>query len=119
LNQIVLDAKSNSIDQELYNEIKAMIWLDGAHNGGKHTWITNKSDLEPFVKQTSCNVDVRVSPYQIKDDRRPWIGEEEEIFSTILKDILGPQRFQRKVYFADEKANFENHFKVIDTLLSD
>jgi hypothetical protein len=31
---------------EFSRSISAMVWLDGGHNGGKDTWITNQKILQ-------------------------------------------------------------------------
>lgn len=58
------------------------------------------------------HVHVHVTPYQIQDDRRPWIKKEEKTFSDILTK-LGAE-VQRKVHFANTPPNLFSHFDVIN-----
>ncbi len=109
------NSESNKDQREFFGSVKSMMWLDGGHNGGSNTWITNKDLLSSLAKWSDLTVDVRVTPYQIEDDRRPWIKKEEKLFSNILSRLLG-DRFRRKVYFADQEPSIESHFRVLETL---
>jgi len=62
----------------------------------------------------SVVVDVRVTPRQVLDPQRPWIGREEGVFCATLRQ-LGAS-LERTLYFEKEKANLRNHFRVLDTL---
>lgn len=54
---------------------------------------------------------VHVTPYQIEDDRRPWIKREEKTFSdTLIK--LGAT-VHREVHFADSTPNLFLHFDIL------
>ena len=66
-----------------------------------------------LLGQKRFAVDVRVTPYQVRCDRRPWIGKEEKKFVAILKR-LGVD-VTRKVYFEDEEPSVDSHFKVLTT----
>ena len=90
-----------------------MIWLDGGHNGGKDIWITDKRLLKSLVDK-NIKIDVRVTPYQVKNSNRPWIAKEEKLFTSTLHK-LGAD-INRKLYFEDEPASIDNHFNVIKTL---
>ncbi|XP_047026265.1 mitochondrial protein C2orf69 homolog isoform X1 [Helicoverpa zea] len=63
-----------------------MYWLDGGHAGGKNTWITSRSLLETLTR-LNVNVFIHVSPYQVQDEGRPWIGREEKAFTSLLKKL--------------------------------
>ena len=111
LNQILREIQT---DQEL--QIGKMVWLDGGHNGGKDIWPTDKKLLEVIVDK-NISVDVRVSPYQVKNPLRPWLGREEKLFTGTLKR-LGAD-ITRKLYFEEEEPSIETHFRVIETLATD
>jgi len=105
--------------KDFSNQIERMIWLDGGHNGGKDTWITDESVLETLANKTNIYIEVKVTPYQVKDNRRPWIGQEEKRFRNILGNKLQlykRNRLKRDLYFEDEEANIDNHFKILTTL---
>ena len=100
-------------------EIERIIWLDGGHNGGKETWITDETVLETIATKTNIIIEVKVTPYQVKDVMRPWIGKEEKRFRTILGTkfgLINSNRLIRKLYFEDEERNIDNHFKILTTL---
>ncbi|CAB3235183.1 unnamed protein product [Arctia plantaginis] len=63
-----------------------MYWLDGGHAGGKNTWITSRSLLETLTR-LNVNIFIHVSPYQVQDEGRPWIGREEKAFTGLLKKL--------------------------------
>ncbi|KZC13778.1 PREDICTED: UPF0565 protein C2orf69 homolog [Dufourea novaeangliae] len=103
-------------DIEVTNFIKlieSMWWLDGGHGGSKDTWITNKHVLESFAK-LKIEVHIQVTPYQVYDSYRPWIGEEENHFCNILLSLGVP--VQRILHFADQKRSLELHFKVLNAI---
>ena len=130
LNQVLYDLhllQGDSQDEngkkqrlkDFSNQIERMIWLDGGHNGGKDTWITDESVLETLANKTNIYIEVKVTPYQVKDNRRPWIGQEEKRFRNILGNKLQlykTDRLKRDLYFEDEEANIDNHFKILTTL---
>ena len=126
LNQILIDfyklENKCDADDELrrwFSNVETMAWLDGGHNGGKMTWITDENILLSLVNLSNIKVDIRVTPYQINDHNRPWIKEEELLFYSILHKLNGKSsdlRLRRHVYFKNEKISLLNHFKVIDTL---
>ena len=113
LNQLLYDLKDAREDDTLapfVNNVKAMYWLDGGHNGGSKTWITSDEVLQNLV---GLDVDVftHVTPYQIKDPSRKWIGREQKRFVEKLQN-LGIQ-VKDTIHFADDKRCIENHFRVL------
>ena len=126
LNQLLYDfhaLKTMSVEDKeaptkLFSSISKMCWLDGGHNGGKLTWPTDKSILKSFADESSINVDVRVTPYQVKDVMRPWIGKEEKVFSSTFRQ-LAASRLARSIHFVEDEPSLVNHFRVIDTLCDD
>ncbi|CAH2009980.1 unnamed protein product [Acanthoscelides obtectus] len=92
------------------SRIKDMYWLDGGHNGGKNTWITAKALLATLAI-LKIRVHVHVSPYQIKDERRPWIGKEEKSFTETAKDV--GVTILRTVHFEDLPPTLNVHFDIL------
>jgi len=129
LNQVLHDLhllNNNICDSDklcrFSEQIERMIWLDGGHNGGKDTWVTDETVLETLATKTNITVEIKVTPYQVKDDRRPWIGKEEKRFRNILGtkfDLLGSNRLIRTLYFEEDEPNIDNHFKILTTLSCD
>ncbi|XP_066252133.1 mitochondrial protein C2orf69 homolog isoform X2 [Euwallacea similis] len=104
----------NIKDQEittLISKIRDMYWLDGGHSGGKNTWVGNHAILDTLCS-LNINVHVHVSPYQIRDDRRPWIKKEEKSF----RDYLSKHgcNIDRKVHFETVTPSILVHFDVLN-----
>ncbi|XP_060527137.1 mitochondrial protein C2orf69 homolog isoform X2 [Cylas formicarius] len=101
-------------DEEVFGvmaRIEDMYWLDGGHSGGTNTWVTSKTVLETLAS-SSIRVHVHVTPYQIDDDRRPWIKKEEKTFSdTLVK--LGCD-IKRSVHFEGVPPTLLTHFEVLN-----
>jgi len=112
LNQILRELSSSS---DTVVKISTIMWLDGGHNGGQGIWPTDKKLLETLVDK-NISVDVRVTPYQVKNTNRPWIGREEKSFTSTLSRLGA--KISRKLYFEDQPASIDNHFNVIKTLLT-
>ena len=124
LNSVQHEGESKMKDDlsRFSDKIERMIWLDGGHNGGKDTWITDEEVLKTLATKTNINIEVKVTPYQVQDNRRPWIGKEEKRFRNILGnkfDLISSKRLIRSLHFAEEEANIENHFKILTTLSCD
>ncbi|XP_065574618.1 mitochondrial protein C2orf69 homolog isoform X2 [Artemia franciscana] len=115
LNQLVHEFHfystfSGTETDKIKTSIKRIIWLDGGHCGGKETWITSRGPLETLAK-TGLLIYVFLTPYQIRDDRRPWIKKEEKQFSETLRN-LGAS-ISRQFLYQEEDPSIENHFKII------
>ncbi|CAD7083822.1 unnamed protein product [Hermetia illucens] len=94
----------------LLSRIREMYWLDGGHGGQKNTWITSRSLLETLTR-LGINIHVHVTPYQVQDDRRPWIRKEEKIFTDMLRRLGAP--VTRQLHFDSTAANLFTHFEVL------
>lgn len=127
LNQLLLDwhqlqkmETEHEYLLQFYKSIHTWIWLDGGHNGGQDTWMTSEGPLNTFVNNSEWNIQIKVTPRQVNDPMRPWIGKEEKKFRSVLKRLLEDRnessRLKRTLVFADEEPSILNHFRVIDTL---
>lgn len=95
----------------LLSRIKEMYWLDGGHGGPKNTWITSRSLLET-LNRLNINIHVHVTPYQVQDERRPWIRKEEKTFSDLLRRLGAP--LTRCLHFENSPSpNLFTHFEVL------
>ena len=72
-------------------------------------WVFLSRVLLVFV---GINVHIHVSPYQVQDDRRPWIKKEEKIFYTTLRNITAC--VQRRVHFGDLPPSIVQHFSILN-----
>lgn len=95
----------------LLTRIKEMYWLDGGHGGAKNTWITSRSLLETLTR-LGINIYVHVTPYQVQDDRRPWIRKEEKSFTDLLRR-LGANLTRCLHFDTSAVANLYTHFEVL------
>lgn len=109
LNQLVYDLESTT-EVNFVHQVRAMYWLDGGHNGGSKVWITDEKILQLLVA-SGIEVVVHVTPYQIKDPSRPWIGREHKQFVSQMKRLGG--KITNVVHYGNEERSIENHFKVL------
>lgn len=112
LNQLLFELKEAKKDKNIdafIKRIRTMYWLDGGHSGGSNTWITYPEVLKEFA-QTGIIVHTHVTPYQVRDPMRSWIGKEHKKFVQILGDF-GVQ-VTSQIHFAKEAPSIENHFRV-------
>ncbi|XP_029790003.1 UPF0565 protein C2orf69 homolog [Suricata suricatta] len=112
LNQLLFELKEAKKDKNIdafIKSIRTMYWLDGGHSGGSNTWVTYPEVLKEFA-QTGIIVHTHVTPYQVCDPMRSWIGKEHKKFVQILGD-LGMQ-VTSQIHFAKEAPSIENHFRV-------
>lgn len=80
LNQLLFELKEAKKDKNIdafIKSIRTMYWLDGGHSGGSNTWVTYPEVLEEFA-QTGITVHTHVTPYQVHDPMRSWIGKEHK-----------------------------------------
>ncbi|KAM8934863.1 mitochondrial protein C2orf69 homolog [Pelodytes ibericus] len=108
LHELVEAKKDKDVNSFLCN-IEAMYWLDGGHSGGSDTWITHMDILKVFA-QTGIAVYTHVTPYQVCDPMRSWIGEEHKKFVQILKGY--GIKVDNQLHFPYEMPSLDNHFRV-------
>ncbi|XP_075228165.1 mitochondrial protein C2orf69 homolog isoform X2 [Lycorma delicatula] len=95
----------------IVSRISEMYWLDGGHSGGKNTWITSRCLLETLAG-LGIKIHVHVTPYQICDDKRPWIAVEEKQFSGLLQEMGAD--IKRVIHFEDDHfINLITHFELL------
>jgi len=99
---------------EFLSRISHMYWLDGGHNGGKNTFITARSLLET-LKRLNIRVHVHMTPYQLDDERRPWLAKEEKMFSDNLR-VYGA-RVYRFFHFDGESPSLDMHFRILEEFM--
>lgn len=114
LNQLLYDLDEGLNDigavSDFVQKVTQMIWLDGGHAGHEQTWITSQ-DVLCALKKTSIQVSVRVTPYQICDEMRPWIRIEETKFVKTLMQ-LGLD-VDEKHFFTNNERTLNSHFHVL------
>ena len=97
--------------------IKNLYWLDGGHSGGdvqmsnQHAYITEPHLLKPLA-ELGCHIHIHVTPYQVHDPLRPWIGKHYRQFCKLLHNTK--TSFTKEVHFEREPGSLENHFKILE-----
>ncbi|CAH3024269.1 unnamed protein product [Porites evermanni] len=119
LNQIIYElsmvsASDDSRLSDFVSRITTMYWLDGghSHSGESNTWITDKKYLDHLASHES-SIRVHVTPYQIQDSSRPWVGKEQKKFVDNLRS-LGKKDVKVKVHFQDRDPSLAFHFKLLE-----
>lgn len=113
LNQLVYELQLTETNAELkqfVDRIDKIYWLDGGHAGGSNLWIT-KPDILKYLAKTGIEIRVFMSPYQLNDERRPWLRKECKTFVDILKRLHAKLTYT--VLFMDEERSIEMHFNVL------
>ncbi|XP_046902357.1 mitochondrial protein C2orf69 homolog [Hypomesus transpacificus] len=90
--------------------ISDMYWLDGGHPGGSETWVTEQRALRELAA-SGVAVHAHVTPYEVRDPMRAWVGREHLRFIRTLEELGA--RLEQKLHFEDEPPSIENHFRVI------
>ncbi|XP_059822970.1 mitochondrial protein C2orf69 homolog [Hypanus sabinus] len=113
LNQLLYALNEAQKDEELaafISNIKGMYWLDGGHAGGSNTWVTDPEILKRFAK-TGIPVFTHVTPYQVQDSMRAWIGKEHKKFIRLLGEYGA--KVTNQLHFENENPSLDNHFRVL------
>jgi len=114
LNQLIYDLEEAMIKhRDFLSKIHSMYWLDGGHNGGSNTWITDASVLNSLKSSVVKDLKVLayITPYQMRDSNRPWVGQEYLQFVQRLHRLK--VNVTDKVYFPDEPRSLEKHFEIL------
>ncbi|XP_071503857.1 mitochondrial protein C2orf69 homolog [Diadema antillarum] len=113
LNQLVVELPEASTNPDLIafiSRVKHFYWLDGGHSGTVSTYVTDDSGLKELAK-LKATIHVHVTPYQVKDEGRPHIGEDHQSFLMSLLHYGG--NVQRKLHFPEERRSLKRHFEVL------
>ena len=116
LNQFVYEIKHSKFQENtnaFLSKLSAIYWLDSGHNGKGNVWITEDESLKELA-ELRVKIHVHVTPYQINDTTRPWIGKEEALFVQKLKN-LGAVIVEHK-HFSRELPSLDNHFRLLESL---
>ncbi|MBN3321501.1 CB069 protein, partial [Atractosteus spatula] len=113
LNQMVYELAGAKADPELaafLASIRDMYWLDGGHPGGSETWVTDRKALQALAS-SGIGLHAHVTPYEVHDPMRAWVGREHRRFVRTLQELGAP--LICKLHFEDEPPSLDNHFRVI------
>ena len=105
-----LDADEQRRLKEVVSRVKGIYWLDSGHSGETGAWVTENEPLESLA-QLRIPVHVDVTPQQVRDPDRGWIGDEEAEFVSKLRQ-LGVDVLE-KLHFENKEKSMEHHFQVL------
>ncbi|XP_001629645.3 mitochondrial protein C2orf69 homolog isoform X2 [Nematostella vectensis] len=116
LNQITheLTGMTAGVDSSLndfVSRISTMYWLDGGHSGEANTWVTDEKYLYHLANHIP-SIRVHVTPYQVNDWTRPWIGKEQRLFVEKLRSLGA--NIKVKTHFQDKEPSLFYHFKLLE-----
>ncbi|XP_023192494.1 UPF0565 protein C2orf69 homolog [Xiphophorus maculatus] len=113
LNQLVYELPGARADPNMaafVRRISDVFWLDGGHPGGSRTWVTDREALRELAA-SGVSVHAHVTPYEVRDPMRAWVGREYGVFIQTLEELGACP--SRKLHFQDEPPSIQNHFRVI------
>lgn len=113
LNQMVYELSGALADPQVLHFVKRitdMYWLDGGHPGGSETWVTDRRALKELASG-GVSVHAHVTPYEVRDPMRAWVGREYRRFVKTLEEFGAC--LSEKLHFEDEPPSIENYFRVI------
>ncbi|XKL61679.1 hypothetical protein PGB90_001512 [Kerria lacca] len=119
LNQLIREfhfLQTKEVPKEQLNilsRISDLYFLDGGHSGKENVWITERYLLLTLTKLNHIHIHVHVTPYQVKDKMRPWIGKEEKIFTEILIEYKA--NVTRQLHFHNQPASLNQHFELLNS----
>uniref|UniRef100_A0A0P4W9Z6 Uncharacterized protein n=1 Tax=Scylla olivacea TaxID=85551 RepID=A0A0P4W9Z6_SCYOL len=123
LNQIITELHALMTVESLQNKqtvnfidkVHNMYWLDGGHAGGRNTWITSPSILKSLAAQQHISIHIHVTPYQVHDEFRPWIGKECKSFYDILR--RAGAKVDYLLHFEEESPSLLWHFRILNNFI--
>ena len=93
------------------SQVKAFYWLDAGHSGGHGAWVIDDTLLK-LLASLKADVQVHVTPQQVCDPHRLWIGEEEREFVDRLR-YYGA-KVEETLHFEHDERSLEKHFRVLE-----
>ena len=97
----------------LLGRLRGLYWLDAGHSGGAGAWVTD-TELLGILAGLGVIVWVHVTPQQVSDPHRVWIGEELRDFVDKLKNFGAT--VHETLHFEHEERSLDNHFRVLTKL---
>lgn len=98
--------------KKFLSQVKMFYWLDAGHSGGHGAWIIDDTLLK-LLASLKAEVHVHVTPQQVCDPHRTWIGEEEREFVDRLR-YYGA-KVKETLHFEHDERSLEKHFRVLET----
>ena len=96
--------------EQIVSHIKAFYWLDSGHSGTSGAWVVEDTPLQ-CLASLGIPVHVDVTPQQVRDPSRVWIGEEEAEFVAKLRQFRAS--IVETLHFEHEEKSLEKHFQIL------
>ena len=106
-----LDHKQVQRGRDFVKRIKAFYWLDAGHSGTHDTWVTS-DELLKTLSSLGAEIHIHVTPQQVCDPHRPWLGEEQRLFVSKLQQLGANVR--ETIHFEHDERSLEKHFRVLE-----
>ncbi|XP_057293035.1 mitochondrial protein C2orf69 homolog isoform X3 [Hydractinia symbiolongicarpus] len=87
-----------------------LIGFNSGVSGSSGAWVTDKKYIQSAAQNVS-DIQVHLTPYQIKDKMRPWINKEKKQFVEGLKEYGG--NVYENMYFDDHLPQLADHFALL------
>lgn len=107
----VISFQTMMASRDFVARFKALYWLDGGHSGTGGAWVTD-DELLMILASLRATVHVHVTPHQVNDPHRPWIGEEKTEFVAKLRKFGAT--VTDTLHFKDDEPSLEKHFRVLE-----
>ena len=91
--------------------IRGLIWLDAGHSGSCGAWVT-EDDVLKTLASLKIPLHVHVTPHQVRDPLRVWIGEEEAEFVAKLRQFGADVK--ETLHFEHDERSLQKHFQVLN-----
>ena len=105
------DAVETLNNRTLLELVKEIHWLDSGHNGECGAWMTREKDLKALAS-LGAELHIHVTPQQVSDPLRMWIGEEHILFLEELKHLGAIVYYT--YHYKNQPRSLENHFKLLN-----
>lgn len=120
LNQLLYELpalleSSETAIKSFFSNVRSFLWLDSGVSGSSGAWVTDKKYIKCAAQNVS-DIQVHLTPYQIKDKMRPWINKEKKQFVEGLKEYGG--NVYEKMYFDDHSPQLGDHFSLLKSFES-
>ena len=107
LNQLIYETaeqnvKNKQIANSLFCHVHSIYFLDGGNGGKRKTLPVDSNVIQNFIqnviKVNGFRFHIYGTSYQWMDAERPWIGKEQQYFTSFIKQSL-LSKLQKKSYF--------------------
>lgn len=106
-----LNSDELTLLKQIVSRIKSFYWLDSGHSGDHGAWVIENEPLK-YLATLQIPIHIDITPQQVRDPTREWIGEEEAEFVAKLRQF-GAAVVMETLHFEHEEKSLEKHFQVL------